>query len=86
MLLTVKSAVMMQAEDGVAEKEEVSSKKDPTHYSKLDPKILKVCDLSFPTVYAIESITYMYFNNESNAFRIDIYLHFTAKCLVSLKY
>jgi len=30
------------------EKDEVIEKKDPTHYSKLDTKTLKVSDLCFP--------------------------------------
>lgn len=31
----------------MTEKEDVVEKKDPTHYSKLDPKTLKVCNERF---------------------------------------
>ena len=40
-------AALSQDEDDTLEKNEVLEKKDPTHYSKLDPKALKVFDQYF---------------------------------------
>jgi len=40
-------ALCSQDEDDALEKNEVIEMKDPTHYSKLDPKSLKVCEQYF---------------------------------------
>lgn len=44
---SVSCALSAQDEDSSQEKAEMVEKKDPTHYSKLDTKTLKVCNQCF---------------------------------------
>jgi len=51
-------ASLSQDEDDTLEKNEVLEKKDPTHYSKLDPKALKVSDQDFPLLFKIHKMIF----------------------------